>query len=163
MDYFFGLLSHLMIILGVVAQFYSIFYVIKHTEDSTEKIVRITAFTTGLLIFFGSKALNFSLSDLILLGIKEYNPMRFGFFGVFIPSSLGYILAWYFIRQMKNSASQALRIMILIGVFTILQFSDIYLKVININGIPLNRTMIPNLTFTIAIGLYVTLKYEIKK
>jgi len=162
-EIFFGLLSHAMIILGVIAQFYVIWHVICTANNQIEKIVRTTAFTTGLLIFFGAKALEISLSDLILLGITNYSPFRFGFCGIIIPSFLGYILAWYFVKQIKRSTEQAIRIMILIGVFTVLQFSDIYLKATGISGLPLTKSLIPNLVFTIAIGLYVTLKYEIKE
>lgn len=160
MDTFFGLLSHATIILGVVAQFYIICLAISRADNSLERIVRTTALTTGLLIFFGAKALDMSLSDLLLLGITQYSPVKFGFYGIVVPSFLGYFLAWYFIRQIKKSTDLTTRIMILTGVFTVLQFSEVYLKAMGIGGIPLNKSVVPNLVFTISIGLYVTLKYE---
>lgn len=47
--------------------------------------------------------------------------------------------------------------MTLIGTFTAVQFGEVYLKGI---GLPVNKAMLPNLTFTIAVGLYVILRYE---
>jgi len=163
MAMFYGVVSHGAIIVGILLQFFVTIRVALAAPNEIQRILRVTAFTTGLLVFFGARSLGLSLGNMMLLGITQYSPLMFGFFCLIMPSALGCLLAWYFIRCLKRSSEMAIKIMIMIGVFMVLQFGDIYLQAANIGGVSLNKDLVPNLAFTIAIGLYVTLKHEHKE
>jgi len=76
------------------------------------------------------------------------------------PSIAGVFVAWYFVNSIKRSTNVAIRIMIMTGALSIVQFADIYAKAIGAVGFSVDRALLPNLVFAIAIIIYIVLKYD---
>lgn len=162
MAIFFNIVTHILVIAGILSVFYFIYYMIYKTESILEKIIRISALTTGLLIYVGAKAVGISIPGLMMGGISTTNPLTIGFLGVIFPSLIGSFVAWFCIKNLNKSEDLAARLIILISTFIVVMFGDVYVKTYEtsakIDG--LNISLLPNLTFTIGLSLYVIFKYR---
>lgn len=134
--------------------------IIRSAPSDAEKILRASSFTTGLLIFFGAEALGVPISLIIINSLTISHPFTFGLINVILPSSLGILVSWYFIRTLKRSSNIATRIMILVGTFTIFLFGNVYFQALRLEGFSFQKSLLPNLSFTIAIPLYAITKYD---
>ena len=163
---FFHVLTHVLIVAGILAIIYLVAYMIFSPKDGIESAVRSSAFATGFLIYYGSKALGLSIPSLIITSLMITNPFTIGLFGILIPSLTGYFVAWYCIRNIKKNDNIAARLIILIITFIIVMFSDVYITTYGVPKIGedvLDIMLLPNLTFTIALSLYVILRYKRKE
>ena len=159
MQTFFAILTHFLIVSGLITLLSVMFIIIFNAPTAFEKIVRASSFSIALLIYFGAKAFGISITELIIQGITNYS-LSFAFYGVLFPSSLGIFLGWYFARSMQKNKNIAIRILILIGVFSIIQFTDIYLIAYDLTGLKVDKNLTPNLIFIISIGLYIILRVD---
>ena len=98
------------------------------------------------------------------LSITRYSPFTFGFFSLrhALRVRLLACLVFHPLPQAQqrdgDQDHDSNR-----RVYYFRQFGDIYLQAASIGGASLNKALVPNLAFTIAIGLYITLKsYEHK-
>jgi hypothetical protein len=145
--------------MGLLTQVTVMFFIIVKAPTAFEKIVRASSFSVALLIYFGAKSFGLSLTDIIIQGITNYN-LSFAMYAVLFPSSLGIFLGWYFARSLKRSSNIAIRVLILVGVFSVIQFTDIYLKAFGLIGLIVDKTLTPNLIFTISVSLYIILRVD---
>jgi hypothetical protein len=77
------------------------------------------------------------------------------------PSLIGIMLSWYFVNALGRSSNIVIRVMILIGTFSIIQFADIYVRVISGSAqLKPDKSLVPNLAFIISIMLYAILRYD---
>ena len=164
METFFGVVMHLVVITGIAGQFWVIIRIVRAAVDDIDLALRATAVATGFLIFFGARALDIPITDLMLPPATVTSPVNLGIFSILLPSCAGWLLAFYFTRRLRSGdkGGVALRIMLLVGALTVFQFGEAYLAAIKIGGVSVNKAMLPNLSFNIAIGLYATLKYRHK-
>lgn len=146
-----------------VMKFLLFAWAIISAENAIERILRSSALSTGLLIFFGARAAGLSLAEFMVSAIIFVKPITFGLVAIVAPACLGIFIAWYVIRSLRKSTDRAIRIMILVGVFTIVQFGDVYIKALSIEGFQLDKAFVPNMAFTVAISLYAILRYEHRK
>ena len=160
---FFHILTHILIVTSIMAIIYLVAHMILSPDDGIENTIRSSAFATGFLIYYGSKAIGLSVPSLIIKSLILTNPFTIGLFGILMPSLTGYFVAWYCIRNINKNDNIAARLIILIITFIIVLFSDVYITTYGIakNGpTMLDITLLPNLTFTISLSLYVILRYK---
>ena len=167
MTYVFGVLFHILTHILIVISIFTIIYLVAHMilspNDGIENTVRSAAFATGFLIYYGSKAIGLSIPSMILRSLAITNPFTIGLFGILIPSLTGYFVAWYCIKNINKNENIASRLIILIITFIIVLFGDVYVTTYSIPKSETNIldiTLLPNLTFTIALSLYVILQYK---
>jgi|694.fasta_scaffold71133_3 hypothetical protein len=158
------ILTHAFILIGIVAIAFFVYMLITEGLNSLEKVIRTAAAMTGFLTYFGSKAIGLSIPTLMMNSVSVTNPFIFGFFAVIAPSLSGVIVAWYAMRCIKSSEDIASRILIMIVVLILVMFSDVYAATyqINVEREQAMKYLVPNLTFTIAMCLYVIFKYKHK-
>jgi len=158
---FFGIVTNAFIVAALLVYLYFMFQLVLTANLKVERILRATSLATGLLIFFGARSLNISIAELMVSSATLTNPVAFGFFGVIMPAMMGTFLAWYFVGTIKRSSNIVIRSMILIGTFTVFQFIDVYLRALSIKGdTPVDKALVPNLCFIIAVALYTILRYD---
>ena len=161
MEIFFAVLTHGLIICGLLLQLYFMIQMVLIARVHIERILRASAFGTGLLILFGAKSLGLSISELTMSGAALSHPITFGIFGVITPSAIGVMLAWYFVNSIKKSSNIAIRVMILVGTFSLMIFADAYLGAVSTSGdFKPDKSLAPNLAFIISVMLYTILRYD---
>jgi hypothetical protein len=135
---------------------------IKNSNEIQEKIIRTISLTTGFLIYFGSKAVGLSIPDLLIHAIKISNPYLTIFVGILLPFATGVIAAWFLQRVINKDEDFAARVIILITTFILVLFSDVYVGTFGVHQFnkELNAYLLPNLSFTIGISLYLIFTYK---
>ena len=160
MVYFFTILTHVLIILGILGIFYFIGYLIISVKDTVERILRTSALTTGFLIYYGSKLVGLSIPSFMIKAISTLNPFTIGFFGIIFPGFIGTIVAWYCVKNINKHEDVAARTVILITTFIVVLFGDVYSVTFQFGHGYINEILLPNLTFTIGLCLYLIFKYK---
>lgn len=165
-NHFFNVMTHVLIVSSILGILFLVAKMIFYPSDTIEKTIRMSACTTGFLIYYGSKSIGISIPLMIVKSLVITNPFSIGLFGILIPSLTGYFVAWYCIKNIKKNENIAARLIVLIITFIIVLFGDVYVTAFDVN--PINDTgfditLLPNLTFTIALSLYMILKYNQKQ
>jgi len=160
-EWFLGVLPHVVIVIGLLGKLAVMIGAVLASDEFTEAVIRASAFTSGLLLHYGAQALGISITGAVLEAVRLYAPIRFGLVAVVVPSAIGVFLAWYTIRCLERSKNVATRVMILVGVWSIVQFADIYFKAIGtLTGVARHKALAPNLMFTLSISLYAIFRYD---
>ena len=159
MELFFSILSHVIIIFSFISKFILFGWITFTEEKKDEKILRCMAFSTSLLIFYGARAAKVSLAEFMLKAASLTNPISIGLTSIIAPACAGIIMAGFVVSTIKKNADRAIRIMILFGIFATLQFGDLYLRALGLEGFSFDKVFLPNISFTISIGLYAILRY----
>jgi hypothetical protein len=83
------------------------------------------------------------------------------FFSILIPWSVGIAVAWYFSWCLQKHIDIAFRVVILISAFIVTLFGDVYAAsyAMETSG-SVDTSLLPNLTFTVGMGLYIILNYK---
>ena len=162
MTTFFNILTHLLIVIGVIGMFVFVALMIMSETNWLEKIIKTAAMVTGFLIYFGAKSLGISIPTMIMASVQNTNPIIFGVFGLVLPSAAGIFVSWYCMKNMRRSEIIASRIVILLAAFIAVMFGDVYATTYQITELEagLNTALLPNLTFIVGLMLYVIFKYE---
>jgi len=74
------------------------------------------------------------------------------------PAAMGFFLAWYMTYASKRNEVVATRILILIGTLMLFSFVDVYVAAVGNQGLTINRQLIPNTSFLVAVALYMNLR-----
>ena len=162
MTWVFTILANLFILIGMIAIFFFVKEMITEESNKIEKVIRTASAMTGFLTYFGSKAIGLSIPDIMMKAIATTNPFSFGLFALLVPSATGYLVAWYTLRRIKQSDDIASRLVIMFMTFILVMFCDVYAATYQVQ-LPKSQTMkalVPNLTFTVAMSLYVILQYK---
>jgi hypothetical protein len=156
MNTLFNILTHLIIILGIFGMFGFIIKMIAKGGNTLEKLIRVFALIVGFLIYFMSRALGFSIPDLIVKSLVGITPISFGVVGMLIPLILGVLIAWYCLDAMGRRTNLPARVVVLISTFILTLFSDVYVAVFRLpTANELHTNLLPNLTFVIGLMLFV--------
>ena len=162
MTLIFTILSHIAILLGIISAFYFVILLIRNEANLLEKVIRTTAAITGKLIYFGSKAVGVSIPSFMMKAVASTSYFSFGLFALIMPSAAGILVSWYIIKCIDRSEDIATRVVIMVSAFILVMFGDVYAASFSAasDTEAMMRYLVPNLTFTIAMCLYVILKYE---
>lgn len=161
MAFIFNLITNVLIVLAMLAMI-SFIGLLIFSGSSLQILIRILATVTGFLIYFGAKAVGLSIPSLMLSAISTTTPASIGVLGILLPGLAGMIVAWYCLKSIKKSEEVGLRLVILISTFIVVLFGDAYMAslgtaVTSQQGI--NVALLPNLTFTVGIALYIIFRY----
>jgi len=162
-NHFFQTLTHILIILSMISILYHVIKVILSSTDVIERTVRFSALATGILIYYGSKTIGISIPSMMVQSFMITKPFTIGLFGIILPSLIGCFVAWYCVKSIKKLDNSASRLMILIISFITVIFCDVYVTAYDIStqgDSVFDITLLPNLTFTIALSLYIILRYK---
>jgi hypothetical protein len=164
MALFFNFITHGIISIGILALVYLIGYSVHKEPKIFEKVILIVSVMIGFLIYFGSKAIGISIPSMMMSAVTTTNPVSIGILAIILPSAAGVTVAWYCIHCLNKSSEIAFRIVILIGTFIVTLFGDVYFATYTVKSQGnVDITLLPNLTFTIGMGLYVILNYRHNK
>lgn len=163
MERFFNILPHVVIILGFVSKLALSILSIWTAPKVVERIMRASAMSTAVLIFFAARSAKLSLAQIMVAAVELTNPITFGLATIIGPGFAGILLSWYVVRSLHKSQNVAVRIMILVGVFTLLQFADVYVDGVIREGFHVDKVFLPNICFTVGISLYAILRYDPKE
>lgn len=158
----FNVITNVLIIVSVVAMIVFIARLIFRGRGELETAVRSMAAVAGFLIYVGSQALGISIPSFMLSAISTTNPLAIGFLGILLPALAGTLVAWYCLNAIQQSEDLGARLVVLLATFIVSLFSDVYVSVLANSEIlqeDINVTLLPNLTFTVGISLYVIFKY----
>ena len=166
MEIFFNIILHLIIISGIFFMIYYSVLIIKSANNDTEKFIRMLSLLTGFLLFLGSKAIGLSLPDTIFRSIVI--PQLFSFstvIQIIIPSCAGTFAAWFLLKFLKRKDRQdvAFRFFLILASLIFMLFAEVYIEVYKIDSISnqvINRNLLPNLTFVLALLLYTIFNYH---
>jgi hypothetical protein len=154
-----SLLTNVFIVAGFAFKVRFMFLLIGAGSSALERFIRASALTVGLLLLVASARLGMSIADLMLRAVS-YTAVSYAVAGVLIPSLTGPLATWYCIRSARRSSNLAARLAILIGTFTIFLFAELYAKAVVTEGFDTVRALVPNLVFTLSIGVYLVFRVD---
>lgn len=162
MIWVFTILTHALILIGMLGIFYFIVRMIQNEHNLLERIIRITSAMTGFLIYFGAKAVGFSIPELMMHAVATTHSFTFGVFAMILPAAAGMLVAWYSIRCIERDEDIAMRVVIMITTFILVMFVDVYGATyrVTLGEGEIMKSLVPNLIFTVAMSLYVIFQYK---
>ena len=162
MNIFLNIVTHIIIIFGIVGMFVYTIKMIARGENTLEKIIRIFAMVVGFLVYFIIRAVGVHTPQFILNPLAGSAPVVFGIVGMLIPLLLGVFVAWYCLDAMGRRSNLPGRLVVLISTFILTLFTDIYVAVIKVpSSTQIDTNLLPNLTFVI--GLLIFVVFNVKK
>lgn len=167
MDTFFNIITHILIIVGLISMMFFISKIIKSEIEANtiEGLILICTTVFSLFIYFASKGFNISIPNLLFESLNESDTFSIRIlFGSILTASVGVLLSWYITNQLEKNTIFGTRIVILFSTLMIVLFGDVYISSFNINSFSnVNKTLLPNVTFVIGILGYVIFKYNPNK
>lgn len=161
MVFILNIITHIMILVGIIGLIFYIGYAVHKEEKVFEKVILVISAMTGFLIYFGARALGLSIPEMMMTSVSVSNPVKMAFFSILIPWSVGVAVAWYFSWCLSKHIDIAFRVVILISAFIVTLFGDVYAASYKVTtGGGIDTSLLPNLTFTVGMGLYIILNYK---
>ncbi len=162
MVFLLNIITHIMILFGIMGLIAYIGYAVHKEEKMFEKVILIISAMTGFLIYFGARALGLSIPAMMMASVSVTNPIKMAVFSILIPWSVGIAVAWYFSWCLSKHIDIAFRVVILISAFIVTLFGDVYAAsyTVEAGGGSIDTSLLPNLTFTVGMGLYIILNYK---
>lgn len=158
----FNVLTNVLIVTSVLVMIFLIGRLIFGGRGELEVAVRSMAAVAGFLIYVGSKAVGLSIPSFMLSAISTTNPFTIGFLSIVVPGAAGVVVAWFCLMNIRRAEELGSRLVVLLSTFIVALFGDVYVatlgtEVTSEQGIDLS--LLPNLTFTVGISLYIIFRY----
>lgn len=118
----FSVLQQILIVLTIISQVFIEFTIVNQASGA-EQSVRSASITAGVLIFLGSKAFDIAFAELMFLAVSDASLLKIMTEGTVIPILIGLIVTQATISAMSSGSDFAIRILLLVGVFTLIQIS----------------------------------------
>jgi hypothetical protein len=164
MNIFLNVVTHIIILFGILGMLGFIIKMIVSGENPLEKIIRIFALVVGFLLYFITRAVGISVPQVIVNSLAGITPLSFGIVGMLVPLVVGVLVAWYCLDAMGRQSNLPGRVVILISTFILTLFTDIYVAVIKVpSRNQIDTNLLPNLTFVIGLLLFVVFNVKKKK
>lgn len=157
----FNIIAHCFLILsGLALVCVTLLLAFEHGPGGLETFLRVLAIVLGFFIYFGSRAAGLSVPELISEATREASPLKFWLVAVIFPAVGGLAVSWYLVMQFEEDTYITARVGIMISVFVIAMFAEVYAKAFQLPGIKgeFNHALLPNLSFVTALGLYAILR-----
>lgn len=124
-----------------------------------EVLVRIFSCLAGFAAYIAARVLGIALPQLLLTSMETSHPIMMWIMKAVMPFGAGVLMAFLFLKALKSGNERAYRIMILISSFVLAIYADIYATASAIQSeatkMPVNPNLLPNLSFILAIILYI--------
>lgn len=158
----FNVLTNVLIVTSVLAMIFFIGRLIFSGRGELEVAVRSMAAVAGFLIYVGSQAVGLSIPSFMLSAIGTASPFTVGFLGIVLPGAAGVVVAWFCLMNIRQAEELGSRLVVLLSTFIVALLGDAYVATLGTDvtseqGIDLS--LLPNLTFTVGIALYVIFRY----
>ena len=160
MAYIFCIFIHLLVLAAIIGMAFFLVHVIKDDHDATERLLRIVAFSAGLLAYLAAKAYGVAIPTLMVSALDVTKPLTLGFYGAVLPSLAGTFVAWFCLRLMKNDEDVGKRGLVLFASFIFTMFSDSYTTIASKITPSQSGFGLPNMTFVLGIVLYIIFNYQ---
>lgn len=157
----FLVLEQILILLVITSQIWISVRVILSTQGA-EQYVRIMSFSTGFLAFLITRALGVTFADLMLATHSADSPTGIVVIGVMFPFLVGVLISEGTIIALKLGMPVPIRMLLLIASFTLSQAAYTNYIALSSNVTSLDKAFIPNLSYSIAVGLWLTFRYRDK-
>lgn len=156
---FFAVVQQVLVALTILSQIYVAFRVVI-LSNGAEQFVRVTAVSAGVLIFLGSKAFDVTFADLMFLAVTDASLYQVIISGTIVPVLVGIAVAHATISAVSSGSDFAIRIMLLVGVFTLVQISYFNYVAITQTSLSIDKALLPNLCYSLAVSLWIIFNYE---
>ena len=164
MTSFFNLLTHAVILTGLLGLSYLILHAIRSTAELSERLVLTAAVMTGFLIYFGARALGISIPELLLPAVADPNPYKVGLIGTLTPAAVGVLVSWHGLRCLRKGVATSWRFLLLGTALVVTLFGDVYAATFSVNFIKngIDGALLPNLAFQIGMTLHLIFNYPVQ-
>jgi hypothetical protein len=168
MNYFFNIITHLIIITSICLMVYHTFlYVskkLKEADDITEGFLLVGTIILSSFTYIASKMLGLSIPSLLFEGLEQADALSFKIlFGSIISSSVGFLLSWYITNKLSEDKDIAIRILLFIITLMILLFGDVYIGSWGLGSQDgFNKALLPNVLFVIGVLSYAVFNHKKK-
>jgi len=151
-----NIITHIIIIAGIIAILGFIIRMIQKGSGKLERLIRVFAVIAGFLIYFTIRVIGLSIPVLVVNLLKSTETLPFRLLAIVLPALIGILVAWYCLDAMRRQADLPARVVILISTFILTLFIDVYVAVFSIStGAQLGSNLLPNLAFVIGLSLFV--------
>jgi hypothetical protein len=157
----FTIAEQVLIILVIVSQIWISIKVILNAEGA-EQYVRIMSFATGFLAFLITRALGVTFADLMLVTHSQESAMGLILIGAIFPFLVGILISEGTIIALRLGMPVPIRMVLLIASFTLSQAAYTNYVALSAKVTTLDKAFIPNLSYSIAVGLWLTFRYRDK-
>jgi hypothetical protein len=158
----FTVIEQVLILLVIASQIWISIKVIMSSEGA-EQYVRIMSFCTGFLAFLITRALGVTFADLMLVTHAQESPLGIILIGAIFPFLVGILISEGTIIALKLGMPVPIRMVLLIAAFTLSQAAYTNYVALASKITTLDKAFIPNLSYSIAVGLWLTFRYRDKQ
>ena len=162
MGIFFIILSHAMMVFGIVSVIYGAYMAIASTKSIAERIVRGLAFIAGTFAYLAAKTLGISLPSLLVQSVAGGKWFALILLGTVIPAVSGFLLIRYIMACMRAHDAIAIRVMLMVAALVLVMFADVYIAAAAQAGFQNLRPLLPNVTFVLTMLCYIVFEYRPK-
>lgn len=155
----FTVLEQFLILLTIGSQIFIAFRVIMNSTGA-EQYVRIMAFCAGLLLFLVMRPLGLTFADLMLAARVQESLISTVLIGGVMPFLVGIFVSEATIIAFRMGMPVPIRLMLMIGAFTICQAAYTNYIALSTHVTSLDRAFIPNLCYAVAVGIWLTFRYR---
>jgi hypothetical protein len=161
----FQALIHAVLVAAVLGKLVLLYTVVARFSPSRQEIImRSIATVSGLLLYLGAKALGLSIPQFLLQALTQSGSYLTGLMGALFPAMLGFILAYYVTRFFNSRDARknliGMRLLAMVMTMALFLYTDCYVATIDAAHTEQFRSLLPNLTFLLAILLYAVFRYH---
>lgn len=155
----FNVLEQMLILLTISSQVWIAIRVIMNANGA-EQYVRVMAFASGLLMFLLSRPLGITFADLMLTARVQDNLLSLVLIGGLMPFMIGIAVSEATIIAMRLGDPIWIRSMLIVAAFTASQAAYTNFIALTTQVTTLDRAYIPNLCYAIAVGIWLTFRFQ---
>ena len=157
----FTILEQILILLTIASQIWIAVTVILKSEGA-EQYVRIMSFSTGFLAFLITRALGVTFADMMLATHAADSPIALIVIGAVFPFLVGVLISEGTIIALRMGMPVPIRLVLMIAAFTLSQAAYTNYVALQSKVTTLDKAFVPNLSYAIAVGLWLTFRYRDK-
>jgi hypothetical protein len=153
---------HALILSTMAIMTFLTFKLIKSAPSLVERNLRYLALAGGLLLFFAANTLKIDLGSLIFSSLTIVFPARHAITDFGIPAAAGACSAWFLLRGLKErrGSGRVIKLLVMLTAFLLFTFADLYAVSVQMKGSSSPATLLPNVSFVLALVLYSVFKYD---
>ena len=157
----FTILEQILILLTIASQIWIAITVIMKSEGA-EQYVRIMSFSTGFLAFLITRALGVTFADMMLATHATDSSIALIVIGAVFPFLVGVLISEGTIIALRMGMPVPIRLVLMIAAFTLSQAAYTNYVALQSKVTTLDKAFVPNLSYAIAVGLWLTFRYRDK-
>ena len=131
-------------------------------SEGAEQYVRIMSFSTGFLAFLITRALGVTFADMMLATHAANSPIALIVIGAVFPFLVGVLISEGTIIALRMGMPVPIRLVLMIAAFTLSQAAYTNYIALQSKVTTLDKAFVPNLSYAIAVGLWLTFRYRDK-